>query len=51
MNLHKASPEAIAFAFAAALVREHGDDASRLADLVVKHVQDEMRKAREVRDE
>jgi len=43
MDLSNASPEAICRAFAYALVREHGDDASRLADIVVAEVQKEMR--------
>lgn len=41
-HLH-ASPDAIARAFANRLTREFGEDASRLADLVVAQVQQDLR--------
>ncbi len=41
--IHHASPEAIARAFANRLTREFGEDASRLADIVVAQVQQDLR--------
>lgn len=41
--IHNASPEAIARAFATRLTREFGEDASRLADIIVAQVQHDLR--------